>query len=207
MGVYKVWPSISTPCVNLLARPLCRNVFFSQTWGEKSSDKIREKIRRLKKKTTQNPFRQGPALTNVDERQITHLICARLKYDLYDFFRGCFGAFYTRKRTGNRPKTPLKNSYRSYFRRAQIRWVIWRSIKMKQSSQRNLARKWLQKLRGMELAMSESEDCGVLFLCYAFCQHVRCWPPFFPTACCVHQAYWQKLWRIFAIGGRLHSVL
>ena len=26
-------------------------------------------------------------------------ICARLKYDLYDFFRGCFGAFYTRKRT------------------------------------------------------------------------------------------------------------
>ena len=32
------------------------------------------------------------------ERQIAHLICARLKYDLYDFFR-----------------------------RAQIRWVIWRS--------------------------------------------------------------------------------
>ena len=28
---------------------------------------------------------------NLDERQITHLICARLKYDLYDFFRGCFG--------------------------------------------------------------------------------------------------------------------
>ena len=27
----------------------------------------------------------------LDERQITHLICARLKYDLYDFFRGCFG--------------------------------------------------------------------------------------------------------------------
>ena len=26
-----------------------------------------------------------------DEGQITHLICARLKYDLYDFFRGCFG--------------------------------------------------------------------------------------------------------------------
>ena len=29
----------------------------------------------------------------VDERQITHLICARLKYDLYDFFRGVFGPF------------------------------------------------------------------------------------------------------------------
>ena len=27
----------------------------------------------------------------VDERQITHLICARLKYDLYDFFRGVLG--------------------------------------------------------------------------------------------------------------------
>ena len=27
----------------------------------------------------------------LDEGQITHLICARLKYDLYDFFRGCFG--------------------------------------------------------------------------------------------------------------------
>ena len=24
----------------------------------------------------------------LDERQITHLICAHLKYDLYDFFRG-----------------------------------------------------------------------------------------------------------------------
>ena len=42
-------------------------------------------------------------------------------------FKGCFGAFYTRKRTGSRPKTPLKKSYRSYLRRAQIRWVIWRS--------------------------------------------------------------------------------
>ena len=30
-------------------------------------------------------------LAKIDERQITHLICARLKYDLYDFFRGCFG--------------------------------------------------------------------------------------------------------------------
>ena len=27
----------------------------------------------------------------LDERQITHLICARLRYDLYDFFRGCLG--------------------------------------------------------------------------------------------------------------------
>ena len=27
----------------------------------------------------------------VDDRQITHLICARPKHDLYDFLRGCFG--------------------------------------------------------------------------------------------------------------------
>ena len=63
----------------------------------------------------------------LDERQITHLICARIKYDLYDLFRGCFGAFYTRKKAGSRPITALEESYRSYFRRAQIRWVIWRS--------------------------------------------------------------------------------
>ena len=49
-----------------------------------------------------------PSLSKFDEGQITHLICARLKYDLYDFFRGCFWAFSTRKRTGSRPKTPPK---------------------------------------------------------------------------------------------------
>ena len=27
----------------------------------------------------------------IDERQITHLICARRKYDLYDFVRGVLG--------------------------------------------------------------------------------------------------------------------
>ena len=31
------------------------------------------------------------AIGTLDERQITHLICARLKYDLYDFFRGVLG--------------------------------------------------------------------------------------------------------------------
>ena len=65
---------------------------------------------------------------HIDERQIAHLICARLKYDLYDLFRGCFWAFYTRKRKEAGPKHPLKKSYRSYFRRAQIRWVIGRSF-------------------------------------------------------------------------------
>ena len=44
----------------------------------------------------------------IDEGQITHLICARLKYDLYDFFRGCFLGLFYKKRTGSRPKTPPK---------------------------------------------------------------------------------------------------
>ena len=59
--------------------------------------------------------------SSLDEGQITHLICARLKYDLYDFFRGCFGPFLQEKEQEAGPKHPLQKSYRSYFRRAQIR--------------------------------------------------------------------------------------
>ena len=47
---------------------------------------------------------------NLDERQITHLICARLKYDLYDFSRGAFGPFIQEKGQEAGPKTPLKKS-------------------------------------------------------------------------------------------------
>ena len=43
------------------------------------------------------------------------------------FFRGVFGPFIQEKEQEAGPETPLKKSYRSYFRRAQIRWVIWRS--------------------------------------------------------------------------------
>ena len=49
----------------------------------------------------------GKGSTNLDERQITHLICARLKYDLYDFFRGVLGPFIqekSRKQAQNSPK-------------------------------------------------------------------------------------------------------
>ena len=42
----------------------------------------------------------------LDERQITHLICARLKYDLYDFFRGCFGPASCSFSCIKGPKTP-----------------------------------------------------------------------------------------------------
>ena len=31
--------------------------------------------------------------SRIDEGQITHLICARLKYDLYDFLGGVLGCF------------------------------------------------------------------------------------------------------------------
>ena len=51
------------------------------------------------------PFRM---LKSVDEGQITHLICARLEYDLYDFFGGVFLGLFYKKRTGSRPKTPPK---------------------------------------------------------------------------------------------------
>ena len=34
----------------------------------------------------------------LDKGQITHLIRARLKYDLYDFFRGCFWACFYKKK-------------------------------------------------------------------------------------------------------------
>ena len=57
----------------------------------------------------------------IDEGQITHLICARLKYDLYDFFRGVLGLLPVLFLVEKAQKHPLKKSYRSYFRRAQIR--------------------------------------------------------------------------------------
>ena len=51
---------------------------------------------------------------NLGLRQITHLICARLKYDLYDFFRGgVFGPSLQEKEQEAGPKHPLKKSYRS----------------------------------------------------------------------------------------------
>ena len=43
---------------------------------------------------------------DLDERQITHLVCARLKYGLCGFFWGCFGAFCTRKAQEAGPKQP-----------------------------------------------------------------------------------------------------
>ena len=49
------------------------------------SRKISREIPRPEKKFFAHNFAQ------LDERQITHLICAHLEYDLYDFFRGCFG--------------------------------------------------------------------------------------------------------------------
>ena len=45
----------------------------------------------------------------VDDRQITHLICARLKYDLYDFSRGVLGPFVQEKEQEAGPKHTQKS--------------------------------------------------------------------------------------------------
>ena len=50
----------------------------------------------------------GLGVPSLDEGQITHLICARLKYDLYDFFRGCFGPASCSFSCRKGPKTPPK---------------------------------------------------------------------------------------------------
>ena len=57
----------------------------------------------------------------LDEGQITHLICARLKYDLYGFLGGVLGLLPVVFLVEKAQKHPLKKSHRSYFRRAQIR--------------------------------------------------------------------------------------
>ena len=44
----------------------------------------------------------------IDEGQITHLIFARLEYDLYDCFRGCFGPASCPFSCRKGPKTPPK---------------------------------------------------------------------------------------------------
>ena len=52
-----------------------------------------------KRKKNQTRSEWAPErLTCFDKGQITHLICARLKHDLYDFCRGCFWAFFYKKK-------------------------------------------------------------------------------------------------------------
>ena len=79
----------------------------------------------------------------IDEGQITHLICARRRYDLYDFFRGCFGPASCSFSCRKGPKTPPKKSYKSYFRRAQIRCVIWPSSRQSAMNELRTPRKLL----------------------------------------------------------------
>ena len=49
------------------------------------------------------------AAPNLDERQITHLICARLKFDLYDFLGGVLGPFIQEKEQEAGPTHPKKS--------------------------------------------------------------------------------------------------
>ena len=69
---------------------------------------------------TATPLKPNPPLFRHPEDYSSNL-CAYLKYDLYDFFRGVFGPASCSFSCIQGPKTPLKKSYRSYFRRAQIR--------------------------------------------------------------------------------------
>ena len=66
-------------------------------------------------------FLRNSSLQPLDDCQITHLICVRLRHLLYDFLGGVLGLLY-KKTTGRRPpKTPPKKSYSKCFRRTQIR--------------------------------------------------------------------------------------
>ena len=65
----------------------------------------------------QNPGENGTAVvqrksqdpvSDFNEGHITHLIFARLKYDLYDFFRGCLGPASCSFSCRKGPKTPPK---------------------------------------------------------------------------------------------------
>ena len=53
-------------------------------------------------------------------------LCPPKMWSIWLFQLVFLGLLYKKKK-GSRPKTPPKKSYRSYFRRAQIRWVVWRS--------------------------------------------------------------------------------
>ena len=65
-------------------------------------------------------------LPQLDDRQITHLVCVRLRHLLYDFLGGVLGLLYKRNNRKEAQNNPQK-SYSKCFRRTQIRRVIWRS--------------------------------------------------------------------------------
>ena len=57
----------------------------------------------------------------LDDRRITHLICTRLNYDQYDFFRGVLGLLPVLFLVYEAHKHPLKTSCRSFVRRARTK--------------------------------------------------------------------------------------
>ena len=62
----------------------------------------------------------------LDDRQITHLSCVRLRHLLYDFLGGVLGLLPVISYIKG-PKHPLKRSSSKCPGRTQITWVIWRS--------------------------------------------------------------------------------
>ena len=83
----------STSCHDTLHTSVCQNMMLTHThtntyihsasWGP------------IFLETARNPDNERPQALNrqlnIDDRQMTHLICVHLKCDLYDFFRGHFG--------------------------------------------------------------------------------------------------------------------
>ena len=51
----------------------------------------------------------------LDNRQITHLICVRLRNLLYDFLRGVHWAIYIRKQQEGGPKHPPKSHIANFL--------------------------------------------------------------------------------------------
>ena len=69
-------------------------------------------IKGNKEEQSENPFQRAchdfPEERFIDDRQITHLICVRLRHLLYDLFWGGVWAFYLKKQEGG-PKHPPKS--------------------------------------------------------------------------------------------------
>ena len=77
-----------------LERTRCMD-FFSGVWRRRATHCVED-------------FGDFGGCGGLDEGQITHPICARLKYDLYDFFRGSFWACFLFFSCRKGPKTPPK---------------------------------------------------------------------------------------------------
>ena len=121
LALPKSYPTSATSLQGNHRTPSC-SLKMEKSWGESEKSLIRFKCSRHFMRAI---LLVGPKC--LDYRQITHLICVRLKHLLYDFWGGCFVPPSCCFSFIKGPKCPLNKSYSKCFRRTQIRWVIWRS--------------------------------------------------------------------------------